>query len=130
VSGEWRSHLAGETGAGLPEGRQVRAAAGFVRAAVQYRLQDLADLLWRPVDGILASREFSSLVVLLSTLWTSVLFIREGGLYGLADHLEDVAVVSGLAYWLIRVGRRWRDVKPSKRKPPRENQQSAPGSDP
>lgn len=53
---EWRSHLAGETGAGWPEGRQVREAAEFVLAAVRYRLYDLAELLWRPAEVLLASR--------------------------------------------------------------------------
>ena len=68
MSREWCAHLAGETGAGLPEGRQVREAAGFVLAAMRCRFQDLADLLWQPVDALLASRELSSLVVLLPTL--------------------------------------------------------------
>jgi hypothetical protein len=122
VSGEWQSHLAGETGAGLPEDRQLRDAAGFMCAAVRYRFHDVADLLWRPVDALLASRELSSLFVLLATLGVSVFFIREGRLYGLADHLEDVAVVAGFAYWLIRVGRWWRDVKPPERKPRRKSE--------
>lgn len=122
VCGEWQSHLAGETGAGLPPDRQVRVAAGFVLAAVRYRLQDLADLLWRPVDAALASRELSNLAALLPTLYVSVLFIRVGGLYGLAEHLEDVAVVWGAAYALIRTGRWWRGVKPPRRKPKRESE--------
>jgi hypothetical protein len=106
----------------LPEGRQVREASGFVLAAVRYRLQDLADLLWQPADAVLASRELSSLFVLLATLSVSVLFIRQGGLYGLADHLEEVAVAGGWAYALIRIGRWWRDVKPPKRKPRRKSE--------
>lgn len=122
VSGEWRSHLAGETGAGLSESRQVRAAAGFMLAAMRYRLRDLADLLWPPADAVLASRELSNLAALIPTLYVSVLFIREGGLIGLADHLEDAAVVWGGGYALIRLGRWWRGVKPPKHKPRRETE--------
>jgi hypothetical protein len=122
VCGEWRSHLAGETGTGLPEGRQAREAAGFVVAAMRYRLDDLAGLLWRPVDAVLASRALSSLVVLLPALCVSVLFTRAGGLLGLAEHLEDVAVAWGATFGLIRAGRNWRDVKPPERRTRRKEQ--------
>ena len=113
---EWRSHLCGETGSGLPADRQVREAAGFLRAAVCYRLQDAADFAWRPVDAVLTSRGLSNLFVLLATLSISALFIRQGGLNGLADNLGSVAVVWGAAFGLVHVGRQWRDVKPLKRK--------------
>jgi hypothetical protein len=138
VSSEWQSHLSGETGAGLSADRQVREAAGFVLAAVRCRLHDAADLIWKkadavlaavrrrlrgvaglawkPVDAALASRALSGLVVLLATLGVSALFIREGGLYGLADHLEAVAVAWGAAMGLVHVGRQWSDVKPPERK--------------
>jgi hypothetical protein len=119
---EWRSHLSGETGRGLPGDQQIREAAGFVRAAVQYRLQDAADLAWRPVDAILASRQLSNLMVLLATLSVAVLFIREGGLYGLASNLGSAAVVWGAAFGLIRAGRWWRNVKPPEHEPRRRRQ--------
>lgn len=119
---EWRSHLASETGAGWPEGRQVREAAEFVLAAVRYRLYDLAELLWRPAEVLLASRVLSGLFVLLPTLCVSVLFFVAGGLLGLAEHLEDVAVVWGAAFGLIQAGRHWRDVKPPEHKPRRKKQ--------
>jgi hypothetical protein len=122
VCWEWRSHLAGETGAGWPEGRQVREAAGFVLAAVRYRLYDLAELLWRPAEALLASRVLSGLFVLLPTLCVSVLFFVAGGLLGLAEHLEDVAVLWGAAFGLIQAGRHWRDVKPPEHKPRRKKQ--------
>jgi hypothetical protein len=116
---EWRSHLAGETGEGLPEDRQVCVVTGLVVGAIRYRLQDLADLLGQPVDALLRSRHLSSLLVLVPTLGVSVVFIRQGGLYGLADHLEAVAVVWGAAVGLIHFGRKWRDVRPPERKPRR-----------
>jgi hypothetical protein len=114
---EWRAHLSGETGTGLPSRRQAREAAGFVLAAVRYRFQDLTDLAWRPVDTLLASRELSSLTVVLATLITVVFFLRRGGQNDLADHLDSVAVVSAFALAAIHGGRRYRQVKPPKRKP-------------
>jgi hypothetical protein len=105
VGCEWRSHLSGETGAGLSADRQVCEAAGFVLAAIHYRLQDAADLAWRPVDTVLDSRTLSNLVVLIVTLATVMIFIRQGRLYELADNLGSVAVVWAAAFGLIHYGR-------------------------
>jgi hypothetical protein len=120
---EWRSHLSGETGAGLPHDRQVREAAGFLLAALRYRLRDAADFAWQPVDALLASRDLSNLWVLLATLSVVVVFIRHGGLYELADNLGSVAVIWGAAFGGIHVGRKWRGVKPPKHEPRRKRQQ-------
>jgi hypothetical protein len=114
---EWRAHLSGETGRGLSPDRQVREAAGFLCAAIRYRLQDAADSAWRSVDAALASRGVSNLFVLLATLSVSVLFIRQGGVNGLADNLGSVAVVWGACFGLVHVGRQWRGVKPPEHKP-------------
>jgi hypothetical protein len=62
------------------------------------------------------------LLVLAPTLGVSALFIRQGGLYGLADHLEAVAVVWGAAAGLIHFGRKWRDVRPPEREPRRKSE--------
>ena len=117
VGCEWASHLAE-----VSDGRQVREAAGFVHAAISYRLQDLVDLLWIPADVVLASRELSTLAVLLATLTAAVISIHGGGLYGLVNNLANIAVVWAGSYGLIRVGRWWRGVKPPKHKPRRENE--------
>jgi len=119
VGAEWRSHLSGENGVGLPSRRQAREAAGFVLAAVRYRIQDFTDLAWRPVDALLASREMSSLTVVLATLIIVVFFLRRGGVNDLADHLDSVAVVLAFALAAIHRGRQYRRVKPPKRKPRR-----------
>jgi hypothetical protein len=122
LKAEWRSHLSGESGRGLPSRRQAREATGFVLAAVRYRLQDAADLAWRPVDTLLESRELSNLTVVLATLVIVVFFLHRGGLNDLADHLEQAAVVPTFALAMIHCGRRYRQVKPPKRKPRRSRQ--------
>lgn len=119
---EWRDHLSGTTGQGFPVERQAREAAGFVCAAVRYRLQDAADLAWRPVDAALASRELSNLIVMVTTLSVAVISIHGAGVYGLVSNLSNVAVAWVATYGLIRVGRWWRDVRPPERKPRRSKE--------
>jgi hypothetical protein len=122
LSDEWRSHLSGETGRGLPSRRQQREALKFVRAAVACRMHDVTDLAWRPVDTLLESRGLSNLTVVLATLVIVVFFLHRGGLNDLADNLVNVAVVTGLALGALHGGRRYRQVKPPKRKPRRSRQ--------
>ena len=119
IGNEWRAHLSGETGAGLSADRLTREAAGFILAAIRFRVEDAADLAWRPVDAVLASRTLSNLMVLTVTLATAAIFARQGGVYGVADNLVGVGVVWGAAFGLIHYGREWRDVKPAERKPRR-----------
>lgn len=119
IAEEWCTHLSGETGSGLPEGRQPQEAAGFVLAALRYRLHDAADLAWWPVDTVLGSRELSNLVVLLATLGMTVVFLRSGGFYNLCVNFQNVAAGWVAAYGSIRLGRRWRGVKLPKHKPKR-----------
>jgi hypothetical protein len=114
--------LVRENGTDLPSRRQAREAAGFVLAAVRYRLQDVTDLAWRPVDTLLESREMSNLTVVLATLVIVVFFLRRGCLNDLANNLVNVAVVTSLALGAIHGGRRYRGVKPPKRKPRRSKQ--------
>ena len=89
---------------------------------MRYRLQDAADLAWRPVDTLLESRELSNLTVVLATLVIVVFFLHRGGLNDLADHLEQVAVVPTFALAMIHCGRRYRQVKPPKRAPRRRSE--------
>jgi hypothetical protein len=117
IGNEWRAHLSGETGSGLSADRQVREAAGFVLAAIRYRLRDAADLAWRPVDAVLGSRALSSLFVFLASVGFSLWLMQKIGVYGLAQCLESVGVVFGAALGTIHVGRWWRGVKPPEHKP-------------
>jgi hypothetical protein len=50
--------------AGASAPRKVIYAAGLVRAAVCYRIDDVAVLWWQAVDGLLASRSWSRLVLI------------------------------------------------------------------
>jgi hypothetical protein len=119
VRDEWRAHLFGETGQEPPDLHKLGAALGFIFAAIRYRLQDAADVAWRPADVVLASRELSNLTVVLPTLVVAVIFIHRGGLYELASNLVNVAAVWSAAYGLIRAGRWWRGAQPPKHKPRR-----------
>jgi hypothetical protein len=117
VAAEWRAHLSGESGSGLSASGQSQAAAGFVLAALRYRLQDVADFAWRPIDAVLASRGLSNLVATVAALGVAVISIHSAGLYGLVGNLANVAIAWGAAYGLIRLGRWWRGVKPPEHKP-------------
>lgn len=119
VRKEWNAHLFGETGRDLSPARKLRAALGFTCAALRYRCQDAADLAWQPADAVLKSRLLSSLFILAATLTITALFLCRGGLYGLADHLDAVGVVTGTAYWLIHAGRECRGIELAQRKPER-----------
>lgn len=127
---EWWSHLAGESGRGLASSRQARdAARGFLIAALRTRLQDASDLAWRPVDAVLASRELSNLIVMLTTLIVAEISIHGAGLYGLVSNLANIAVAWPAAYGLIRLGRWWRGVKPPEHKPRRSKELAPLGVD-
>jgi hypothetical protein len=90
------------------DGREIPKADGLLR----YHLRDAADLVWSPVDAVLASRSLSNLIVLTVTFGVAALCVRDGGLDGLIINLSGLAVIWGAAYGLIRLGRWWRGVHP------------------
>lgn len=112
LSAEWRSHLAGEAGRGLTRRQQMNAACGFVRASACCRAQDAADLWWRAGDKILASRRWSNAVVWLPTLFAVFLVIARDGVYGVVANFENLASLCGSLFLAIRLGQKWRGVKP------------------
>jgi hypothetical protein len=120
---EWRSHLSGESGRGLPRNDQLRAARGFLWAAARLRLQDAASLAWRPVDAALKSRTASNLFVLVPTAMAARLILRYEGTLGVVNSAESISAIGGLLYGLVRVGRWWRDVKPPEPKARRAKEQ-------
>jgi|ERR1035441_4344827 hypothetical protein len=99
--------------------RRAREAAGVVAASVLYRLHDVADAAWRPVDAVLARRELSNLVATIPTLAAGLLVMRDGGICGLINSTPALASIWGIFYGLILAGRRYRAVKPPKHKPHR-----------
>jgi heme exporter protein D len=116
LSDEWHSHLSGEPGHGLTRAQQMRAACGFLRAGVCYRLQDVGDLWWKLADKVLASRRWSNAVVWLPTLIAAVIVIRRGGLYDVVVNFESLASLCGSLFLAIRLGRKRRRVKLPERK--------------
>lgn len=109
---EWRSHLAGETGRGLPPEQRVRAALGFVVAAVRYRIQDAADAGWRVADAVLKSRKVSNGAVFVPTGIAAIVILHHDGAAETLASYESIAALGGTLYAVIRVGRWYRDVKP------------------
>src|ERR1035441_206566 len=69
--------------------RRAREAAGVVAASVLYRLHDVADAAWRPVDAVLARRELSNLVATIPTLAAGLLVMRDGGICGLINSRSE-----------------------------------------
>jgi hypothetical protein len=111
VGEEWQGHLLGEPDGGLTQRQQIRAARGFVLAAVRYRLQDAADQAWRPVDAVLRSRGLSNLFVLIPTVMVAMLVLHHEGTLGMVTSAESIVAIGGTLYGLIRVGRWYRYVK-------------------
>ena len=112
MADEWRAHLAGWPGAELSRRDQVHAARGFIWAAVRYRLEDAADLAWRPVDAVLGSRTLSNLFVGGPVTLVLVAIVRHDGRFGLVADIQDPAALGAFLYGVIRTGRWWRGVKP------------------
>jgi hypothetical protein len=111
LRGEWRAHLAGESGHDPVTWQKVKEALGFVSSAIQYRLADVADAAWTPIDTILRSRKLSNLVVFGPTALAAQFILRHLGTVGFLTSAESIAALGGALYALIRTGRWWRGVK-------------------
>jgi hypothetical protein len=116
---EWRAHLAEEMAD--RRGSGSRAAAGFLVAAIRYRLSDAADAAWRPAEAILRSRTLSNLLVIAPTAAAAALIAREKGMLGVLTSAENVSAIAGGLYGLVRLGRWWRNVKPAEPKARRKD---------
>lgn len=107
---EWRGHLAGIDGSKISSVHQVRAACGFVRAAVIMRSHDATDLAWRPADAVLRSRILSRLFVWIPLLATALTVVCEFGLHGLLTKSQNIVALWISSYAAIRIGRWWRGL--------------------
>jgi hypothetical protein len=105
LSAEWSSHLAGETGAGLPSRRQARDALGFVASAIECRFADAVDAAWTPADAILKSRKLSNLLVFGPTATAALFILRHEGTLGVVTSAESISAIGVGLYGLVRVGR-------------------------
>ena len=112
VRDEWRSHLHGWPGRGLSRQEQVRAARGFLWSAARFRLQDAADMGWRPIDAVLGSRTLSNLFVGGPIVAMLVAIVYHDGRFGLVADDQDPAALGAFLYFVIKTGRWWRGVKP------------------
>ena len=96
--------------------RRAREAAGVVVASVLYR----APPRRMASGGRGAARwELSNLVATIPTLAAGLLVLRDGGICGLINSTPGSGLDLGIFYGLILAGRRYRAVKPPKRKPHR-----------
>jgi hypothetical protein len=109
---EWRAHLAGESGHDPITWYKARAALGFVASSARFRLADAADLTWRPVDAVLASRTLSNLFVWGPVIVMLFAIVHHDGRFGLVADVQDPACMGAFLYGVIRTGRWWRGVKP------------------
>jgi hypothetical protein len=116
---EWLCHLAGELGRVLTRKDQLRAARGFLWAALRLRLQDAAASAWRPADAVLGSRTLSNLFVWGPVTVMLVAIVRHDSRFGLVADVQDPAALGAFLYGVIRTGRWWRGVKPPEPKPRR-----------
>jgi hypothetical protein len=114
----WRSDLFTEDGQYIPIRRQLRHGAGYLIAAVSYRLvNDLGAVLGRHLDSMLASRaQTRAVVTCLYALPVSMILSRQG-LYGLVTNAPQLSVLAAA----LGAGLRWlrgrRGVEPPKRDP-------------
>jgi hypothetical protein len=119
LADEWGAHLAGEGGHDPVTWPKVRQALGFVASGVRFRLADAADLAWRPVDAVLASRALSNLFVWAPVIAVVVAIVRHDGRFGLVADDQDPVALGAFLYVVIKTGRWWRGVKPPEPKPRR-----------
>ena len=83
---------------------------------MRLRLQDAVNWVWRPADAVLRSRTLSNLFVLIPTAAVVVVIFRHEGTLGVLRSAGAISAIGGFFYMLVRVGRWWRDVKPSEPK--------------
>ena len=113
----WAADLHGdpESKQTILESQQLRLAAGFVVAALRCRLDDAADLTWRPVDALVSSWRGSNLAVLLPITVSVGLIVPREGFYGLIANADNLGVIAAAPYAAIKGLRRYRQIDTPKR---------------
>jgi hypothetical protein len=116
------AHLAGEPGHQLGRRGQMFAALGFVAAAVRFRIEDLTDRAWMPVDAVLRSRFLSGIFITGPVLWVVLAIVHHDGRYGLVLDIQDPFCVGGGTWGTIFGLRKGRKVKPPEHQPRRSSE--------
>jgi Bacterial regulatory proteins, luxR family len=112
----WLSDLYDEKGELLPIPTQLRHVAGYLVAAIRYRLvNDLGDALGRVLDGLLVSRVRTAVVVVSLFAVPAQMFITRQGLYGLVANDAQLGVIASALFVAVKSARAWRGVRPPKR---------------
>jgi hypothetical protein len=112
----WKSDLLNEDGTPVPMPRQMRHVAGYVVAAIRYRLvNDLGYVLGRLLDAILISRRRTRAMVVPISVSQVVMVFAHQGLYGLVTNVEQFAALGGILCAAVLGARAWRGVQPPKR---------------
>ncbi|MGX6603599.1 hypothetical protein ACWKSP_15865 [Micromonosporaceae bacterium Da 78-11] len=116
----WRAHLLGDPDWQLPlsDHAQMRAALGFLGAALRMRGRDAANLLGRPLDWLVATESRAAALVLVAAVVPVLVLHRAGGWSRVWDDLEQVGVVAGFTAALVPSWRRIRDITPPRPKAP------------
>ncbi|MYS36194.1 hypothetical protein GT025_18945 [Streptomyces sp. SID4920] len=107
---EWVALLAGspEYGVTFSSGRQFVLALGFLCAALRMRMNDLARLLWRPVDWLLSTSSRTNAFIAAVVGMQAIYIVRHDGLTALVTEVWHPCALAGaalfaLAHWLRRV---------------------------
>ena len=112
----WDSDLLDENGVPLSLSKRLRHVAGYIRASIRYRIDDLAAVLGHALDAVLISQRHTRAIVgALFGIPVEMIFSREG-LYGLVTNAEALAVLFTALCASVRWLRKWRDVAPPKEK--------------
>jgi hypothetical protein len=123
VAEAWGSDLARPRdpadGPDMPAWRRVAYAAGLIKAAVRYRIGDVADAVpwWRLADVVLASRLWSRLVLTGPCAVAVAAIIHDEGFYGLVSNADNLVAIGTVSVTLIYGGRKARKVTPKAARP-------------
>lgn len=108
----WDSDLLTEDGVPLSLARRLRHVAGYIPAAIRYRLDDLGIVLGRLLDAVLISRRRTYVAAgALFAIPVEMIF-SHAGLYGLVTNAGQLAVLFAALCASVRGLRKWRGVGP------------------
>lgn len=125
---EWRAHLAGvpEEGRVLSLAEQMRHATGFLWAAIQWRISDVARWAGRPLDWILStdSRVCSTVAVVVTV--AAIHLVADSGLIEIWRNGQNLFAVGAGTWGGLMLLRRARGITPVPRK--RRKAEKEPGN--